>query len=168
MYRTMSALRLQYWWPGMQGDVRGYIRHCVVCQQAKVVTQKPQGLLQPLSVPEYAFSDVTTDLITGLPKTECGFDAIATFVCYLSKYAYFVACHSMITAEEYANLFLQHVVAHHGMPKKLVIPILHHAFGVLLSVLWGANMQCLHHITHRLMGRLSGCTAVSIKSCTVM
>ena len=23
MYRTMSALRLQYWWPGMQGDVHG-------------------------------------------------------------------------------------------------------------------------------------------------
>ena len=45
MYRTMSALHLQYWWPGMQGDVRGYIRRCVVCQQAKVVTQKPQGLL---------------------------------------------------------------------------------------------------------------------------
>ena len=84
------------------------------------MTQKPQGLLQPLSVPDYAFSDVTTDLITGLPRTERGYDAIATFVCRLSKYAYFVACHSTITVEEYANLFLQHVVARHGMPKKLV------------------------------------------------
>ena len=73
-----------------------------------------------MSVPDYAFSDVTTNLITGLPQTERGYDAIATFVCYLSKYAYFVACHSTITAEEYANLFLQHVVAHHGMTKKLV------------------------------------------------
>ena len=56
-------------------------------------------------------------------------------------------------------------------PKSLcltVILILHHAFGVLLSVLWGANMQYLCHITHRLMGRLSGCTAVSSRSCAVM
>ena len=59
-----------------------------------------------MSVLEYAFSDITTDLIMGLPKTEHGFDAIAMFVCHLSKYAYFVACYSMITAEEYANLFL--------------------------------------------------------------
>ena len=104
----------------MQGDVCGYIRCSVVYQQAKVVAQKPQGLLQPLYVLEYAFLDMNTNLITGLPKTERGFDAIATFVCCLSKYAYFVACHSMITAEEYANLFMQHVVAHHGMPKQLV------------------------------------------------
>ena len=78
----------------------------MVCQQAKVVTQKPQGLLQPLSVLQYAFSDVSTDLITGLPKTECGFDAIVMFACRLGKYAYFAACHSMITAEEYVNLTL--------------------------------------------------------------
>ena len=120
MYCIMSALHLQYWWPGMQGDVHGYIRRCMVCQQAKVMTQKPQGLLQPLSVPDYVFSDVTTDLITGLPRTEHSYDSIATFVCHLSKYAYFMACYSTITVEEYANLFLQHVVAYHGMPKKLV------------------------------------------------
>ena len=78
----------------------------MVCQQAKVMTQKLQGLLQPLFVPEYAFSDITTDLITMLPKTEHGFDVIALFVCHLSKYAYFKACHSMITAEKYASLFL--------------------------------------------------------------
>ena len=53
-----------------------------------------------------AFSDVITGLTTGLPRTERGYDAIATFVCHLSKYAYFMACHSTITAEEYANLFL--------------------------------------------------------------
>ena len=58
----------------------------MVYRQAKVVTQKPQGLLLPLSVPEYAFSDVITNLIAGLPKTERGYDAIATFVCHLSKY----------------------------------------------------------------------------------
>ena len=120
MYCTMTALRLHYWWPGIQGDIREYIKYCTVCQQAKVVTQKPQGLLQPLSVPEYAYFDVTTDSITGLPKTHSGFDVIATFTCHLSQYAYFVACHSTISVEEYANLFLQRVVACHGMPKKLV------------------------------------------------
>ena len=59
-----------------------------------------------MSVPEYVFSDVTTDLIMGLPMTERGFDAIAMFVCHLSKYAYFIAYHSMITVEEYANVLV--------------------------------------------------------------
>ena len=49
-----------------------------------------------------------------------------------------------------------------------MILVLHHAFGVLLSVLWGANMRCLCHITHRLMGRLSGCITVLSKFCAVM
>ena len=49
-----------------------------------------------------------------------------------------------------------------------MILILHHAFGVLLSMPWGANMRCLCHIAHRLMGKLSWCTAVLSKSCAVM
>ena len=92
-----------------------------------------------MSVPDYAFSDVTTDLITGLPQTERGYDAIATFVCRLSKYAYFVACHSTITAEEHANLSLYHVVARHGMPKKLVS----NRDPCFTSCVWSARVSAL-------------------------
>ena len=42
------------------------------------------------------------DIITHLPVTEWGCDAIATFVDRMSKYVYFVPCKSMISAEELA------------------------------------------------------------------
>ena len=42
------------------------------------------------------------DIITHLPVTERGCDAIATFVDHMSKYVYFVPCKSTISAEELA------------------------------------------------------------------
>ena len=43
---------------------------------------------------------MTLDLIIHLPKTNHGFDSIATFVDQLSKYTYFVPCIVYITAPE--------------------------------------------------------------------
>ena len=60
------------------------------------------------------------DIITHLPVTERGCDAIATFVDHMSKYIYFVPCKSMISAEELAQLFIMMVVARHGMPKWII------------------------------------------------
>ena len=45
---------------------------------------------------------MTLDLITHVPKTDHGFDSIATFVDRLSKYTYFVPCTVHITAPELA------------------------------------------------------------------
>ena len=52
--------------------------------------------------------------------TERSYDAILTFMCCLSKYAYYILCKSTITAEEFADVFLRVIVAHHGMPKKVI------------------------------------------------
>ena len=46
------------------------------------------------------------DIITHLPVTERGCDAIAMFVDCMSKYVYFVPCKSTISAEELAQLFI--------------------------------------------------------------
>ena len=42
------------------------------------------------------------DIITHLPVTEQGYDEIATFVDFMSKYIYFVLCKSTISAEQLA------------------------------------------------------------------
>ena len=60
------------------------------------------------------------DIITHLPVTERGYDAIATFVDRMSKYVYFVPCKSIISAEELAQLFIATVVLRHGMPKQII------------------------------------------------
>ena len=66
------------------------------------------------------FEECTMDIITHLPVTERGCDAIATFVDCMSKYIYFVPCKSTISAEELAQLFIATVVSRHGMPKRII------------------------------------------------
>ena len=60
------------------------------------------------------------DIITQLPVTERGCDAIATFVDRMSKFIYFAPCRSTISAEELAQLFIATVLSWHGMPKRII------------------------------------------------
>ena len=47
-------------------------------------------------------------------------DMIVTFVDWLSKYVYFVACKHDLSAEQLANIFLATVVVQHRMPRCLI------------------------------------------------
>ena len=60
------------------------------------------------------------DLITHLPMSDTGFDAIATFVDRFSKVTYFVPVHGTIDASEFASVFFRTVVCKHGMPDRVV------------------------------------------------
>ena len=60
------------------------------------------------------------DIITHLPVTEWGCDAIATFMDCMYKYVYFVSCKSTTSAEELAQLFIANVMSWHGMPKRIM------------------------------------------------
>ncbi|TYK11960.1 ty3-gypsy retrotransposon protein [Cucumis melo var. makuwa] len=50
-------------------------------KRVKAPRQKPAGLLQPLSVPEWKWENVSIDFITGLPRTLKGFAVIWVRVC---------------------------------------------------------------------------------------
>ena len=73
MYRT---LRDHYWWRGMKREIAEFVSKCLTCQQIKIEHQKPAGLLQPLSIPEWKWERITMDFVTGLPRTQRGHDAI--------------------------------------------------------------------------------------------
>ena len=49
MYRD---LREVYWWPGMKRGIARYVAHCDTCQRIKAEHQRPDGLMQPLEIPE--------------------------------------------------------------------------------------------------------------------
>ena len=65
-------------------DVQRYVRSYDLCQRMKG-GRRNNGLLQPLPIPDRPWQDISMDLITGLPLTANGFDAIFTFVDRLSK-----------------------------------------------------------------------------------
>ena len=66
------------------------------------------------------FEECTMNIITHLPLSDWGYDAIATFVDRMFKYFYFVPCRFTISAEELIWLFMTTVVAQHGMPKRII------------------------------------------------
>ncbi|KAA0047628.1 ty3-gypsy retrotransposon protein [Cucumis melo var. makuwa] len=61
-----------------------------VCQQVKAPRQKSADLLQPLSVPEWKWENVSMDFIIELPRTLKGFTVIWVVVDRLTKSAYFI------------------------------------------------------------------------------
>ena len=71
---TMMYLDLKehFLWTGMKKDIVEYVAVCDVCQRVKAEHQKPAGLLQPMSIPQWKWDKLGTDIITGLPGTRSG------------------------------------------------------------------------------------------------
>ena len=117
--RTLALLEASYYWPRMRDDVEAYVRTCLVCQQDKVETKVPGGLLEPLPIAEKPWDSVTMDFITCLPNSE-GFGTIMVVVDRFSKYATFTATTANCKAKEAARAFLRDVVKYWGIPRHII------------------------------------------------
>ncbi|KAL0544372.1 hypothetical protein IC582_019486 [Cucumis melo] len=117
MYQDLKRV---YWWRNMKREVAEFVSRCLVCQQVKAPRQKPAGLLQPLSIPEWKWENVSMDFITGLPRTLRGFIVIWVVVDRLTKSAHFVPGKSTYTASKWAQLYMSEIVRLHGVPVSIV------------------------------------------------
>ena len=117
MYRTLKD---HYWWRGMKREIAEFVSKCLTCQQIKIEHQKPAGLLQPLSIPEWKWERITMDFVTGLPKTQRGHDAIWVIMDRLTKSAHFIATNNTYSLERYARLYVDEIVRLHGAPVSIV------------------------------------------------
>jgi hypothetical protein len=81
---------------------------------------KPRGLLQPLSIPEWKWDDITMDFIVGLPLTARKFDLIWVIVDRLSKSAHFIPIHTRFDARKYVEVYIARVLCLHGVPKTII------------------------------------------------
>jgi hypothetical protein len=88
--KMYQDLKKNYWWAGMKRDVAEYVSQCLSCQQVKAEHQRPAGLLQPLSIPEWKWDQIAMDFVIGLPRATSGQDAIWVIVDRLTKSAHFV------------------------------------------------------------------------------
>lgn len=100
-------------------DLQTFISECDVCQRNKTETVASPGLLQPLPIPERAWSDLSMDFIEGLPNS-CGKTLIFVVVDRLTKYVHFMALAHPYTAMEVAQLFTDNVFKLHGLPVSIV------------------------------------------------
>jgi hypothetical protein len=69
-------LRQQFWWTRMKWKTARYVSECDIYRKVKADYLKPRGLLQPLSIPDWKWDDISMDFIVGLPLTSYKFDSI--------------------------------------------------------------------------------------------
>ncbi|KAJ9553505.1 hypothetical protein OSB04_017550 [Centaurea solstitialis] len=117
MYRD---LKTDYWWPEMKRDVAKYVEKCLTCLRVKAEHQRPHGKLQPLDIPVWKWEHITMDLITKLPRTPRGFDAIWVIVDRLTKSAHFMPIWESSSSEVLADIYVKEIVARHGVPVTII------------------------------------------------
>ncbi|GJS87253.1 putative reverse transcriptase domain-containing protein, partial [Tanacetum coccineum] len=115
-YKMYYDLRGLYWWPRMKKDIAMYVSKCLTCSKVKAEHQKLSGLLQHLEIPEWKWENITIDFINKLPRTSSGHDSIWVIVDRLTKSAYFLAIHEDYKIERLARLYINEIVARHGVP----------------------------------------------------
>ncbi|GJU95410.1 putative reverse transcriptase domain-containing protein [Tanacetum coccineum] len=113
-------LRDMYWWPGMKRDIAIYVSKCLTCSKVKAEHQRPSGLLQQPEIPEWKWDKITMDFITKLPRTKSGHDTIWVIVDRLTKSAHFLAIREDYSTERLARLYIDEIVARHGVPVSII------------------------------------------------
>jgi hypothetical protein len=118
--KTLEQLSRGYYWPKMTEDVKEYIKSCPICISNKARNDHPSGLLQPIPHPAKRWQQVSMDLITQLPRSQTGFDAIVVVVDKSSKMIHCIPTTTTVTAPQLASLFFREIVRLHGLPSSII------------------------------------------------
>jgi hypothetical protein len=113
-------LRQQFWWTRMMREVARYVSECDTCRKVKADYIKPRGLLQPLSILDWKWDDISMDFIVSLPMMACKFDSIWVIMDRLSKSAHFIPIRTHYDARKYVEIYIACVLCLHGVLKKII------------------------------------------------
>ncbi|KAE9312284.1 hypothetical protein PR003_g19806 [Phytophthora rubi] len=140
--KTFAALLRDFFWPRMYKWIRKWVRSCEICQRVKPAASK-QAPLRPLPIATSAWRSVSMDFIFGLPRDAEGRTGVLVFVDRFSKIVHLAPVAAEVMADESAELFLDLVFRHHGLPESIVSdrdPRVTSAFWTLLFALLGTRL----------------------------
>ena len=104
----------------MKKDVVRFVEKCLTCQQVKVEHQRPTRTLQPLEIPKWKWEQITMDFVSELPRSPMNHNLIWVIVDRLTKTAHFIPILMTYSMDRLAELYVQHIVRLHGVPKSIV------------------------------------------------
>ena len=116
---TISLLRREYTFTGLEAYVKSFVSSCDICQRSKIRRHLPYGLLQPLSIPSKPWIEISMDFVGPLPTSD-GFDMILVVVDRLTKMAHFIPTHSSLKSKDLMVLFRANVFWLHGVPAGII------------------------------------------------
>ena len=117
--KTLERCTRSFYWPRMHDEVRTYVQSCMACRQ-QTQQSTPSRSVAILTDSRPSLQQVTMDLITQLPKTERGYDAVVVFVDKLSKMIHIAPAHTTVSAPDLARIMIHEVVRLHGVPESIV------------------------------------------------
>lgn len=110
--KTLTRLKIRFFWPKMTENVKRYVTSCFMCQLTKPSQKKPAGLMVPIK-PQKPWEYTRVDFVGPLPWTQTGNEYILVFVDYFSKWVEVNAVRTA-TAQVAASKFLSEIFARHG------------------------------------------------------
>ncbi|KAE9300791.1 hypothetical protein PR003_g22669 [Phytophthora rubi] len=140
--KTFAALSRDFFWPRMYKWIRKWVRSGEICQRVKPAASK-QAPLRPLPIATSAWRSVSMYFIFGLPRDAEGRTGVLVFVDRFSKMVHLAPVAAEVTADESAELFLDLVFRHHGLPESIVSdrdPRFTSAFWTRLFALLGTRL----------------------------
>ncbi|KAE9292797.1 hypothetical protein PF008_g24972 [Phytophthora fragariae] len=117
--KTYTSVARNFWWPHMYKWVRKNVPSCETCQRVQPAPAACAPMMS-LPVPVDCWRFVSMDSIFELPADARGHTGILVFVCRLSKMVRLAAVRKSVTAPQAAQLFVNNVFRHHGLPKAFV------------------------------------------------
>jgi hypothetical protein len=117
--KTLELFTRTHFWPNMRQDIERFCRHCHVCTRSRTSRHALFGILRPLPIPDGPWKDLSMDFVTRLPWSD-GYNAILVVTCQLTKMRHLIQCRDTTTAEQLAELFLEHLFRLHGLPRSIV------------------------------------------------
>jgi hypothetical protein len=118
--KTLEKVSRNYYWEKMATSIEKFIKSCDTCQRTKSSTQKPYGLLNPISPPDNKFDTRTLDFIMPLPESEDGFDGILVITNPFTKAVTLEPIKTTYGATEVAEIFFKRIISHEGLPIKII------------------------------------------------
>lgn len=112
---TYQKIYTVFYWPELRADIKELVRNCHICQVSKNEHVRQPGFLQPLHIPEQAWSYITMDFIVKLPNSQ-GKDTMWVIVDRFTKYGHFIALSTLLTSSSLAKTFIDVIYRLHGLP----------------------------------------------------
>ena len=81
---TYCLIKCQYYWKGMNKDIRKYIANCVLCRQEKAKVQ--QYPLQTTKIPDRPFDKIAIHLVTECKTSTSSNKHILTIIDHLTRW----------------------------------------------------------------------------------
>ncbi len=108
-----------YWWPGLSRYVTKFVAGCDACNWMKTFPMQKVGKLIPNKVPDQRWQVISVDMIGELLDSK-GYNAILVVVDRLSKQIHTIPTVTSLDSAGVAQLFLEHVWCHHGLPEEVI------------------------------------------------